>query len=136
MQLPPRGIRNRNPLNIRIGNDWLGEVKEPFDPEFEQFTSMVYGLRAGFVVLRRYILRYRRDTVRKVISSWAPSCENETARYVLHVSRLMGLQPDDTLEWFNEVTMVKLVDAMCYIECGVHVSRSEIVTAYRMVRDG
>mgnify|MGYP007032335315 CR=1 FL=1 len=36
----PRGIRNNNPLNIRIGNVWLGEVQSPDDPEFEQFVSM------------------------------------------------------------------------------------------------
>lgn len=135
MPLPPRGIRNRNPLNLRIGNDWLGEVKEPFDPEFEQFTSMIYGLRAGFIVLRRYIKRYRRDTVRKIVSSWAPSTENETFRYVLHVSRLMAVSPDDVLAWDDEAAMVNLVDAMCFVECGVHVSRSEIVAAYKMVRN-
>jgi hypothetical protein len=41
----PRGIRNNNPLNIRIGNTWLGERPEPTDHDFEEFVSMEYGLR-------------------------------------------------------------------------------------------
>ena len=43
----PRGIRNNNPLNIRIGNQWLGERANPNDPAFEQFVAMEYGIRAG-----------------------------------------------------------------------------------------
>ena len=39
----PRGIRNNNPLNIRIGNQWLGERPCPNDPSFEQFVSMECG---------------------------------------------------------------------------------------------
>ena len=35
----PRGFRNHNPLNIRIGNTWLGEVADPTDSDFEQFVS-------------------------------------------------------------------------------------------------
>jgi hypothetical protein len=34
----PRGIRNNNPLNIRIGNDWQGERKPNTDGAFEQFA--------------------------------------------------------------------------------------------------
>lgn len=55
----PRGIRNNNPLNIKIGNNWLGEVTDPTDPIFEQFVSMKYGLRAAFIILRRYIRVYK-----------------------------------------------------------------------------
>ena len=68
----PRGIRNNNPLNIRIGNVWLGEVPNPTDHEFEQLVSMFYGLRAGFILLRRYIRRYHLTTVPDIISRWAP----------------------------------------------------------------
>ena len=30
-----RGIRNNNPLNIRVGNDWQGERKPNTDGAFE-----------------------------------------------------------------------------------------------------
>ena len=38
----PRGIRNNNPLNIRVGNNWQGERKPNTDGAFEQFTTMQY----------------------------------------------------------------------------------------------
>ena len=52
----PRGIRNNNPLNLRVGNNWKGEVSQPTDHTFEQFTEMKWGVRAAFIVLRNYIV--------------------------------------------------------------------------------
>lgn len=127
----PRGIRNNNPLNIRIGNVWLGEVKESTDNEFEQFVSMFYGLRAGFILLRRYINRYHLTTIPLIISRWAPQSENHTVAYVDTVCRLSGMQPDTQLSYTSEEQMLSLVDAMIFVECGQHVDRATILKAYR-----
>lgn len=127
----PRGIRNNNPLNIRIGNVWLGEVKESTDNEFEQFISMFYGLRAGFILLRRYINRYHLTTIRLIISRWAPATENNIVKYVDTVCRLSGMQPDTQLTYTSEEQMVSLVDAMIFVECGQHIDRATILKAYR-----
>ena len=54
----PRGIRNNNPLNIRKGNNWKGEVSSSTDGEFEQFVSMQMGIRAGFKILKNYMTGY------------------------------------------------------------------------------
>ena len=96
----PRGIRNNNPLNIRIGNTWLGEVPNPTDSDFEQFVSVVYGLRAAFCILRRYIRRYHRDTIAKIICAWAPTNENNTALYISQVASVSGLilTPSSTMK--------------------------------------
>ena len=126
----PRGIRNNNPLNIRIGNTWLGEVPNPTDSEFEQFVSTVYGLRAAFVILRRYIRRYGRNTVRKIISAWAPSSENDTNRYIDNVSRAMAIDPDEVIDYADEPTMVALVAAMAMQECGQPIDPDLIHKAY------
>lgn len=126
----PRGIRNNNPLNIRIGNVWLGEVATPTDNEFEQFVSMFYGLRAGFILLRRYINRYHLTTIPLVISRWAPATENKTVAYVDTVCRLSGMSPDTLLVYTSEEQMVSLVDAMIFVECGQHVDRATILKAY------
>ena len=72
----PRGIRNNNPLNIRIGNKWVGEVKSPTDPSFEQFSCMPYGLRAAFIILRRYIEVYKLNTISKIVSRYYKSIVN------------------------------------------------------------
>ena len=127
----PRGIRNNNPLNIRIGNVWLGEVDNPTDPHFEQFVSMTYGVRAGFIILRRYIKVYHRTTIYQVIDSWAPSTENNTTAYVDKVCQLSGIAPDEQLVYEDIDQMIRLVDAMIFVECGQHISEQHIRDGYR-----
>lgn len=129
----PRGFRNNNPLNIRIGNVWLGEVLHPSDPNFEQFISMKYGLRAAFVLLRRYIWHYKRQTIAAIISAWAPSNENNTNRYIDMVSQLMGIAPDAPIDYSDKDTMVKLVQAMCVVENGRPLPDEKLIhQAYEM----
>lgn len=127
----PRGIRNNNPLNIRIGNVWLGEVDNPTDPDFEQFISMTYGVRAGFVLLRRYIKHYHRTTIPQVISAWAPKSENDTVKYIDTVCQLSGIAADEQLVYTNQDQMLRLVDAMIFVECGQHISEQHIRDGYR-----
>lgn len=126
----PRGIRNNNPLNIRIGNTWLGEVSEPTDSDFEQFVSMKYGLRAGFVILRRYIRRYGRNTISKIISSWAPSSENNTQQYIRVVSSIVGIPSDRIIRYEDKATLCAIVGAMVRVECGELISPNIIEMSY------
>lgn len=128
----PRGIRNNNPLNIRIGNTWLGEVSDPTDSEFEQFCTVQYGLRAGFVILRRYIRRYGRNTIAKIIHAWAPTTENNTQSYIDAVSKRTGIPQDAILSYEDEKQMVALVEAMTYVECGHTVDTKIILQSYQM----
>lgn len=128
----PRGIRNNNPLNIRIGNTWLGEVTNPSDNEFEQFVHVCYGLRAGFILLKRYINRYKLNTIEKIISRWAPHNENNTRSYINQVARGMNIDPDTPLLYEDKNRMCALVYEMVYVENGQHIQMSEIVAAYRI----
>lgn len=128
----PRGIRNCNPLNIRIGNTWMGERPNPDDTEFEQFVNMECGLRAGFCILRRYIKRYRLNTIRLIVSRWAPSNENNTAKYIEAVSTQMNRDPDEPIQFEDEDTMCSLVSAMCRVECGQSIDEAKILKGYRL----
>lgn len=128
----PRGIRNNNPLNIRIGNVWLGEVMNPTDKAFEQFISMEYGIRAAYIILRRYIRRYGKDTVAEIVSTWAPSSENNTEAYINTVCRLSNLTRDEKLRFEDKEKMVALVDAMIQVECGQRVPENKIKKGYEM----
>lgn len=128
----PRGIRNNNPLNIRIGNSWLGEVPNPTDSDFEQFVSVVYGLRAAFCILRRYIRRYHRDTIAKIINAWAPANENNTALYISKVAERVGIDPDTPIHYEDAETMYSLVQAMAMQECGQRVSEDSLEKAYKI----
>lgn len=129
----PRGIRNNNPLNIRVGNTWLGEVTNPTDDEFEQFVHVSFGLRAGFILLKRYINRYKLNTIEKIISRWAPHNENNTRSYISNVAKKMNISPDTPLLYEDKDTICNLVYEMVYVENGQHIQMAEIVRAYQMV---
>lgn len=128
----PRGIRNNNPLNIRIGNAWLGEVPKPTDSDFEQFVSKEFGLRAAFCILRRYIRRYGRNTPSKIIHAWAPSNENDTQHYIDVVCRRSMIAPDEVIDYADQNTMCRLVRAMAFMESGVNIDSSIIEKSYNM----
>ena len=128
----PRGIRNNNPLNIRIGNTWLGERNNPPDPAFEEFVSIEYGLRAAFCILRRYIRRYHKNTVPAIVSTWAPASENNTQRYIDIVCKRSGISPTQQIRFEDETTMCKLVEAMAFVECGQPIDGKKIEKGYSM----
>lgn len=126
----PRGLRNNNPLNIRIGNTWLGERDHPTDNAFEEFVSLEYGYRAAFCILRRYIKRYHKDTIIDIVSTWAPASENDTQKYIDFVSKTMLLPPDAHIKYTDREAMVKLADAMTRYECGQSVDIKTIYKGY------
>lgn len=126
----PRGLRNNNPLNIRIGNVWLGEVDNPTDPEFEQFKEMRFGLRAAFVLMRRYIRHYKRTTISAIVAAWAPCSENDTVKYIDNVSRLSGIPCDAQLLFEDKDAMVSIVAAMVVVENGQSIDERVISDAY------
>lgn len=132
-QKTPRGIRNNNPLNIRIGNSWQGKVENPTDKTFEQFTQMEYGLRAGFYLLRRYISRYHLNTISDIIKRWAPANENNTENYIKRVSLEVGLSPYEPIRFEDKEAMCKIVNAMVFVENGQRVDMGLIERGYDIV---
>jgi hypothetical protein len=112
----PRGIRNNNPGNIRRTADlWQGMADVQDDPAFVQFTSPEYGIRAMSVILANY-RRAGRNTVRKIITRWAPSNENDTEAYVNAVAASLGIDPDQQL---GDGDMPLLIAAIIKHENGV-----------------
>lgn len=126
----PRGIRNNNPLNIIIGNTWLGERENPTDPRFEEFVSMRYGLRAAFIILRRYIRRYGKNTINSIVRTWAPETENQVQAYIDNVCKFTQMHPDTRIDYSDKKTMCRLVAAMAKVECGQSISEDEISKGY------
>ena len=130
----PRGIRNNNPLNIRVGNNWQGEVAKPSDHTFEQFKEMKYGVRAAFIILRNYINRHKLNTIPKVISRWAPSNENNTLAYIKAVEKYSLIDINETLRFENKCQMVNLFRAMCIVENGREIDIQDVLLGYEMVK--
>lgn len=93
----PRGIRNHNPGNLRRnGVAWQGLAREQTDREFYQFQSPFWGLRAMARVLVTYRARGE-DTVREIVSRYAPPSENNTGAYVAAVSNSAGVGADQRI---------------------------------------
>lgn len=131
--MKPRGLRNNNPLNIKIGNDWKGEVDVNTDGVFEQFTSLAYGYRAAFIILRRYIRKYGRNTIRKIVHSWSPDGTAIEAAYMGSVSKWSGVGLDDVIRFEDKTIMVAIVLAMARVENGVECEKTPCVVGYDMV---
>lgn len=112
----PLGIRNNNPLNIRVsGNNWLGKI--PSENAFEKFESMKYGIRAAVKNLQTYYNNYGLKTVKDIISRWAPSNENDTNTYIRVVCSYMGIEPDTEI-FYDGTQFADLVSAMSVVENG------------------
>lgn len=134
----PRGIRNNNPLNIRKGNNWKGEVSSSTDSEFEQFVSMQWGIRAGFKILKNYMTGYggrvkALTNVHDIIHRWAPPSENNCKAYIDSVCRFSGLHEFERLQFSDRNKMLALVDGMIRVECGQPVSLDIIASAYDLI---
>lgn len=134
----PRGIRNNNPLNIRKGNNWKGERPHQTDKAFEEFETMQMGIRAGFVLLKKYITGYSGktppfNTVEKIVKRWAPPTENATRNYIDFVCKDMSVNMSQTLSFKDRKTMVDLVYAMIFVECGQRIDKEIISSAYDLV---
>lgn len=130
----PRGIRNNNPLNIRVGNNWQGEVAKPSDHTFEQFKEMKYGVRAAFIILRNYINRHKLNTIPKVINRWAPSNENNTLAYIKAVEKYSLIDINETLRFENKCQMINLFRAMCIVENGREIDIQDVILGYDLVK--
>lgn len=153
----PRGIRNNNPLNIRRSkNKWLGEVgylvvevKDKtgengaarfYDNSFCQFETRVYGYRAAFRLIKTYMDKYGCNTIRKIVSRWAPPSENNTERYVNFVAGYVMCGADEEFGLKGKDIIMSIVCAMATQENGweycpdndaAHLQ--DVETAYTMV---
>lgn len=118
----PRGIRNHNPLNIRLNpaNRWQGRIEPErnTDGAFEQFEGPVWGLRAGAVLIIAHYDRRGADTIRKLVSIWAPESENDTDAYTAFVARESGFGADQKLDFHRAEHLRPVLIAMIRMENG------------------
>jgi hypothetical protein len=81
-------------------------------PGFQKFSSVGEGVRAMVSQLRLYQNRDHLDTIKDIISKYAPPTENDTAQYIKNVSQWTGFKPDERLNLNDDATVAKLVAAM------------------------
>ena len=130
-----RGLRNRNPGNIRLGSvRYRGEV-ESSDTQFRQFESMAMGYRAMFVLLHTYRIKYGLRTVAQMIERYAPSSENNTTAYIRSVVLLSGIDAEKLIDTTRAEVMVPVVSAMSRVENGVSAVSAEVMTGWRLFEE-
>lgn len=131
----PRGARNRNPGNLCHYENiqWKGLVGQD-DDNFCIFDTMSNGVRAacldliaGFKQSQRTGGRDGEDTVREIITEWAPSNENDTDAYVAAVCKRTGFEPETVLP-LTRATIRQLANAIFIHENGGNfVSEAELL---------
>ena len=94
----PRGIRNKNPGNIKLGTDWDGLADEQSDTTFCVFKETVWGIRALMRILLVYRFHHKKNNVEDIIGRWAPPSENDTDAYIDFVCEQTKFNPMDKLD--------------------------------------
>lgn len=113
----PAGIRNNNPGNLMdVGIEWRGLIGRDSKGR-ARFARPIDGLRAMYIDLRTGFVRDAEDTVREIITEWAPPPGNPTAAYIDFVSRALNVSPDQRLELAS--SRVPLLQAIIQFENGV-----------------
>ena len=135
MTTVPRGIRNNNPGNIRVGDKWQG-LMDPADmtaaqkreKEFCVFAEPKWGIRALARLLIAYKDKHGLNTVAGIINRWAPpkgksptkgAYTQNTSGYIAHVCALTGFGPDEAIDVYRYEVMRPLVEAITLHENGI-----------------
>jgi hypothetical protein len=113
----PRGIRNNNPLNLSFANQPGATLENHPAARFAAFANPAAGVAAAVDQLKLYQSRGN-NTLRGMISTWAPPSENNTAGYVSMVAKETGLSPDQPVNLNDPAVASKLVQAMARMETG------------------
>lgn len=134
----PRGIRNNNPLNIRKGCSWRGERPTQVDREFEEFTSMEFGIRAAIKLVCNHIngkagSRRPCDNLAKLIERWAPPTENNTGAYIEAVEKMTGINRYQRIYANNRLMVSRIVQAMAKVETGADLDAGLIRSAWELL---
>ena len=123
-----RGIRNNNPGNLVLTDlPWTGKIPKAqnTDKHFEQFTEVKFGIRAMLRDLTNDIDKGK-NTVRKLITEYAPPFENDTQKYIDVVSKAVGLTPDQT---------IKIIDAKFYLVIARAIIKHECSPDHTLILD-
>ncbi|EAM1616325.1 lytic transglycosylase [Salmonella enterica] len=97
------------------GSGNVGNVRDAKTGQFRRFKSA----REGMATMAGQLLRYQskkkwgnKKTLRQIISTYAPSSENDTATYIAQVAKWTGINPDSEIDLRDRDTMEKVMRAM------------------------
>lgn len=121
----PRGLRNNNPFNLRPLRDvtWRGQVGID-EGNYLTFDTLASGIRAGMINLRNQQRLHQLDSVRAIITKYAPAADrNDTDAYIAAVARELGLTPDASINLMGSTdALAAFGGAVIFHENGQRVS--------------
>jgi hypothetical protein len=123
-----RGIRNNNPGNLTyVGQE--GATREDGEGRFAKFKTQREGLEALAKQLRAYGGRGL-DTIREVVTTYAPASENDTKSYINQLAQFMGIDPDEKFDVRSDpAALAMLMKGIIKHENGYNPYSSEQVNA-------
>lgn len=114
-----RGIRLNNPMSLeRSSIAWVGESTLQDDPIFIRFETPEKGIRAGMKDIVNYQRFHNLDTIKEIITRYAPPNENNTLSYINDVCALCGVKPDDHFDDTDPEHLILLAKAITHHEQG------------------
>ncbi|WP_347252905.1 lytic transglycosylase [Leminorella grimontii] len=125
-----RGLRNNNPGNINYIGQRGASLERP-GGRFAKFETAFDGLRAMSNQLLRYFdgktTGKRLQTLRDIISTWAPGSENNTEAYISGMSKRLGISPDAALNLRDPKVMSALMSGIVHHENGRNPYSGELI---------
>lgn len=128
----PRGIRNNNPGNIKIGDNWQGMVGN--DGMFLIFADMGWGVRALGTALV-HMINKGYNTIATLIPQWSAT---DQAAYVQNVAAYTTINPTDELGTDPD-TISSLIQAIVRQENGdyaQYVTADDLATGLSRMSSG
>lgn len=120
--------RFNNPGNLRWAEGY--ETSNTKSGKFAVFPSLDEGVLAATKQLQIYAQRGT-NTVRDIVSKWAPSNENNTEEYIRHVVRSTKFNENEKLNLNDPYVLAKLISAMASKEgAGSRVTEDRVIQIY------
>ena len=117
-------IAKNNIFNIRAGRaQWQGMTGT--QKGFVEFMNREYAIRAWLVLMRNYRRQHGCDSIRKIVTRFAPPTENNTANYIQFCAREVGTLADNRLERYTEYAMLAV--AMARMETSVKLTWPQVM---------
>ncbi|WP_370605383.1 hypothetical protein [Citrobacter braakii] len=120
--------RFNNPGNLRWAEGY--ETSNTKSGKFAVFPTLDEGVLAATKQLQIYGQRGT-NTVRDIVSKWAPSNENNTEEYIRHVVRSTKFNESEKLNLNDPYVLAKLISAMASKEgAGSRVTEERVIQIY------
>ncbi|EIJ8980312.1 hypothetical protein [Citrobacter freundii] len=120
--------RFNNPGNLRWAEGY--ETSNTKSGKFAVFPTLDEGVLAATKQLQIYGQRGT-NTVRDIVSKWAPSNENNTEEYIRHVVRSTKFNENEKINLNDPYVLAKLISAMASKEgAGSRVTEDRVIQIY------